>query len=120
MRMLAIGMSVIFVLAVPAWAEHNRGRGRDEQTTGTATQKAVKEAANAALDELEGKPQPAAKQSMPPGLQKQGKTPPGWSKGRKEGWNKQQEPKKEGFFGRLTRVIMRSDKAKQEQKPPSQ
>ena len=75
---------------------------------------------NAAVDELDKQNHPTtnitpAKRDLPPGLEKQGKTPPGWSKGKKKGWDKDHAAapeSKESLLGRMTRIILRKETAK--------
>lgn len=121
-RVYAVVLASVLMLGFSAMAfaeqdhqGHQRGHAADQGSDSNKGQ-IVHEVANAALDELEGKsasstphrPPGLSKGRRPPGLEKQDKTPPGWSKGKKEGWNEAEH--KEGFFGRLTRVIMRKNK----------
>lgn len=111
-----------WVVCVPAFAD-GPGKSRSkEQSNATSTLgQAAGEVVNAAVDELDKQSRPTtnvipSKRDLPPGLEKKGKTPPGWSKGKKKGWDKDQsaaEPApKEGILGRMTRIILRKDTAK--------
>jgi hypothetical protein len=124
-RMIGVVILWSLLLQPAAFAEHNKGRGRDRQDR---TEKIANEAMDGVADELldeKGKPSAsgakgvppglAKKGKMPPGLAKQGKTPPGWSKGEKTGWDGAEE--QPSPLRRLIRGIFR--KAKQPAQPPS-
>lgn len=56
------------------------GRGADKSAS---ADRIANEAADAVTDALIGKDSQGSSGNIPPGLAKQGKTPPGWDKGKK-------------------------------------
>ena len=125
---------VMWCVCSPAFAApSDKERGREEQSRQGAGHVAH-EVANAAMDEIEGKapshtastpsrvpPGLAKKEHLPHGLEKQGKTPPGWNRGSKEGWDQQsktgQPQAQEGLWARATRLLIRKSKEQPAQQP---
>lgn len=137
MRQLVIGVVLAGCLVPSGFAAHKPGK-RDEgqgvgQTVERAAKEVAKEAVDAVADELlddKGRvtqtgtgslpPGLAKKGKMPPGLlEKQGKTPPGWSQGKKTGWDKDQ-PQKESLVRRVIRKIFRRSQEPAQPQPVSQ
>jgi len=81
----------------PAWKDQPYSKG------GSAGSRIANEAGDAIADILTGEDSNYRHKSnkLPPGLAKKGKTPPGWSKGKKTGWDKEKKdsPIKSFFKG---------------------
>lgn len=97
MRHLISALILVSFLAIPVYAGPKAGKGSDKNAAAdsqNAGDRIANETADAVADVLTGedaKPQPA-KGTMPPGLAKKDKTPPGWDKGNKTGWDKEAPP----------------------------
>ena len=115
---VGVGMVLVLGMAATAGAEPGKGRGQGrpestEEHVERAGKRVVNEAADAVADELTGNRgyvnssggPPGLQGRRPPGLEKQDKTPPGWSKGRKAGWDKTQQPQHESFIRRVIHGI---------------
>lgn len=70
--------------------DKNAGKADTKADAGDKLTNEIVDAVTRPLTGAESKGSGAS--SMPPGLEKKDKTPPGWSKGKKTGWNKD-EPK---------------------------
>ncbi len=119
MRQVAIVL-VLTLVVCPFLFAQGRGKGHDHgRSDKTSVEKAgeriVDEAVDAVTDELVGEGSSSTRSGgMPPGLSKKGKTPPGWSKGKKVGWDKDSSPpKRDSWVRRLIRGIFRGGQAAQ-------
>ncbi len=89
-----IGLWIVFALmAAPAYAKPDKSHGlaKGQETAGD---RVADEAADALADVLTGKDDKKVEKTtstLPPGLDKKDKTPAGWEKGKKEGWEKKNE-----------------------------
>ena len=85
-RMMAI-LTILVLAASPVFAAP-KDKGPSQKAD--AGDRIANEAADAVADVLTGKDTKKTKTGqMPPGLAKKGKTPPGWEKGKKTGWEKE-------------------------------
>jgi len=67
-------------------------KAQDAASQSSAGDKVANELADAITQPLSGEETSAkGEKSMPPGLAKKDKTPPGWDKGKKTGWDKSKE-----------------------------
>ncbi len=118
MRSILMIVLVTFGMATAVAAEPGKGHGRGAASDSTsehverAGRRVTNEAVDAVADELtgnrgivtSGSTPPGLQGRRPPGLEKQDKTPPGWSKGKKTGWSEGQ-PKQESMIRRVVRGI---------------
>lgn len=94
MMRLSMIMAAFFIMASLVYADppdFSKGKGAVGKGVGknSPTGRVANEAADAVADVLTGTDNlPPGQGTMPPGLAKQGKTPPGWDKGNKVGWDK--------------------------------
>jgi len=103
-KIAAVVVIALCVAALPALAKQEdkavgKAVGKVVDTTADTAKAAVdtggkvaNEIADAVTRPLTGEAaKPSGSGSMPPGLAKKDKTPPGWSKGEKTGWNKEED-----------------------------
>ena len=107
-----IAVVVLSVWALPVSAAPKEGKAPGKARASeaeTAGDRIANETADAVADVLTGEKAKAepSKGSLPPGLAKKDKTPPGWDKGKKTGWDKEEAAKEDspikkfikGLFG---------------------
>ena len=124
MRYASIMALLLVGISSPVFADpshHGHGHEDDALTPPAQTTAGhiAHDVTSAALDELEGRSKPARTtdvepmRRMPPGLEKKGKTPPGWSHGKKEGWEKREEAAEphESVWSRMTHVILHNNRS---------
>lgn len=116
MRKLIAIVIVLCLFAAPAYARSAKaaaaGGGKATVQKATPGERIANETAEAVADVLTGKDssKKEGSGSLPPGLAKKDKTPPGWDKGKKEGWDK------EGHKDSPIEVIVKSIFGKTEKK----
>ena len=112
LRKLLVFLMIFSLIAAPLYAKPNKGKGASASSKkASAGERIGNEFADSVADVLTGEDSKSTAKSkskkVPPGLAKKGKTPPGWDKGKKTGWDKEEKEKKDspiksfvkGLFG---------------------
>ena len=88
MKRIVAMLTILFLAASPVFAAP-KDKGPSQKAS--AGDRIANETADAVADVLTGKDstKKTTTGQMPPGLAKKGKTPPGWEKGKKTGWEKE-------------------------------
>jgi len=88
---LCVIVAICLFISSQAYADSTKNKNGKGANKSDPVGRVANEAADTVADVLTGKETgntPPGQGTMPPGLAKQGKTPPGWDKGNKVGWNK--------------------------------
>ncbi len=103
-----VAMMAIFVLAAsPVFAAP---KAKDHPQQSDAGDRITNEAADAVADILTGEDgkKKTSTSHLPPGLAKKGKTPPGWDKGKKVGWDKEGAPAEDSPIKKFFKNLFKS------------
>jgi hypothetical protein len=107
-KSIAVGILTLCVAALPAFAKQggNQAAKAAEKASDSskAGDKMANEIADAMTRPLAGETTASKSGSLPPGLAKKDKVPPGWSMGEKTGWSKENEHK-DSFIDKVFKTL---------------
>ncbi|MBD3296042.1 MAG: hypothetical protein GF392_01585 [Candidatus Omnitrophica bacterium] len=98
-KIVTVSLIITFCALGAYAAPGGKGRGTVVEKK-SAADRIGDEVADSTADILTGEDDDSSPRrspkGMPPGLEKKGKTPPGWSRGKKKGWEKKGGPETSG------------------------
>lgn len=110
MKKLVAIMAIFVLAASPVFAAP---KAKDHPQQSNAGDRITNEAADAVADILTGEDskKKTSTSKLPPGLAKKDKTPPGWDKGKKVGWDKKAEPAEDSPIKKFFKNLFKSQQA---------
>lgn len=106
----AVAILMVWVLAAPPVFAAPKDKAVGQKAD--AGDRIANEAADAVADILTGEDgKKTSTSKLPPGLAKKDKTPPGWDKGKKVGWDKKAEPAEDSPIKKFFKNLFKSQQA---------
>jgi len=110
MKKLVAIMAIFVLAASPVFAAP---KAKDHPQQSNAGNRITNEAADAVADILTGEDskKKTSTSKLPPGLAKKDKTPAGWEKGKKTGWDKNEAPVEDSPIKKFFKNLFKSQQA---------